>query len=92
MNPKNDHNLNTLQRLVWSCRRGMLELDIILSNFLHEAFFNLNNEQKQGFTELLHYSDPELFSFLMGETLSDTASHNDIILLVRQHARKRLST
>ena len=92
MKLKIDHNVNELQRLAWSCRRGMLELDIILSNFLQEEFLKLNTDQKQAFTDILQYPDPELFSFLMGNMLPNTPSHSDIILLVREHARKRLSS
>lgn len=92
MNPEFDHNVNGFQRLVWSCRRGMLELDILLSNFLHEAFLSLNDEQKQDFIALLQYPDPTLFSFLMGDALSGVKAHDAMILLVREHARQRLSS
>ena len=91
MKLKIDHNVNELQRLVWSCRRGMLELDIILSNFLHKRYTSCNSDQKQAFKELLTYPDPELFTLLMGEARPLTLSHHEIVFLVREHARKRLS-
>lgn len=92
MKPKIDHNVKEIQRLAWSCRRGMLELDVILSNFLHEEYERLNNDQRQAFTELLQYPDPELFAFFLGDTLPSQSSHVDIVLMVREHARKRLSS
>lgn len=92
MKLKIDHSVNELQRLVWSCRRGMLELDIILSNFLHERYEHCNYEQKQAFKEMLTYPDPELFTLLMGEEQPLIAAHHEIVLLVREHARKRLSS
>lgn len=92
MKPKIDHNVKEIQRLAWSCRRGMLELDVILSNFLHEEYERLNNDQRQAFTELLQYPDPELFAFFLGDTLPSQFSHADIVLMVREHARKRLSS
>jgi antitoxin CptB len=91
MKPKFDHNLNELQRLAWSCRRGMLELDVILTKFLRERYNCLNIEQKQAFTELLRYSDPDLFSFFLGDSLPGIPLHDDIVLLVRRYARNNLS-
>jgi len=90
MKPQSDHNLNELQRLAWSCRRGMSELDVILTHFLREAFTCINPEQKQAFIELLAYPDPDLFAFFLGGSLPDYPSHAEIALLVRDHARKKL--
>ena len=53
-------------KLRWACRRGMLELDVILGNFLNEAYPALSEEDKERFVELLNCTDPELFAWLMG--------------------------
>lgn len=84
-----DHNVKKFERLVWACRRGMLELDDILANFLHNCFLNLNVQQKQAFSDLLAYSDPELASFLLYNRLTGIKEHDEIILMVREHARSR---
>ena len=53
-------------RLRWKCRRGMLELDIMLQSFLHKDFENLSSEDARYFEQLLDYEDNPLFELLMG--------------------------
>ncbi len=54
-----------LQRLRWQCRRGMLELDLILQAFLEKNYLNLAPRDQDLFEELLTYSDQELYSYLI---------------------------
>ena len=42
-----------MDRLRWSCRRGLLELDLVLQRFLREEYPLLGDEQKQTFRRLL---------------------------------------
>lgn len=58
--------LNSKPRLKWACRRGMLELDLLLAPFVDEAYDTLSEEQKQVFERLLICQDPELFAWFMG--------------------------
>jgi len=51
----------------WQCRRGMLELDLIILPFFDEVFSSLSLPEQNIFVELLDYSDPELYSFILGE-------------------------
>lgn len=53
-------------RLLWACRRGMLELDVLFMPFAKEAFDDLNREDQFTFERLLTCEDPELFSWFMG--------------------------
>jgi len=53
-------------RLTWHCRRGMLELDLILQRFMDAKIDELNEQELNSFDLLLNYTDPELFSWLMG--------------------------
>lgn len=54
-----------LQRLRWQCRRGMLELDLILQAFLDKNYLKLASDDQDLFEELLTYSDQELYSYLI---------------------------
>lgn len=54
-----------LARLRWACRRGMLELDVLLSPFV-EYYPQLDVGQQQDFERLLACDDPELFAWFMG--------------------------
>lgn len=54
-----------IKRLRWQCRRGMLELDIILNAFLDKNYVNLNTCDQDLFEQLLTYSDQELYYCLI---------------------------
>lgn len=73
-------------RLSWHCRRGMLELDLILSQFLEKGLDLLNAKQINQFNALLDYTDPELFAWLMGHTEPDDKDIAEIVTFVRAHS------
>jgi len=50
-------------RLYWKCRRGMLELDLILFAFLEGHYEKLSEREKQVFEILLEEEDPILQSW-----------------------------
>lgn len=54
-----------LQRLRWQCRRGMLELDLVLQAFLDKNYLNLAPGDQELFERLLTYSDQDLYSYLI---------------------------
>ncbi|ETI58274.1 FAD assembly factor SdhE [Marinomonas profundimaris] len=53
------------KRLKWQCRRGMLELDVLLEPFLDEVYLTLEEEDKLRFLKLLECEDQELFPWFM---------------------------
>lgn len=55
-----------IRRLKWACRRGMLELDVLLEPFVDRHYQSLSAEHKQHFEKLLTCDDPELFAWFMG--------------------------
>ena len=61
-----DSERNIRNRLAWQCRRGMRELDELLSRFLLQRYSNLDSLQQQTFTRLLDYPDDVLLELLMG--------------------------
>ena len=48
-----------------NCRRGMLELDLILINFLENKYINLTSKLKHEFNIFLKESDQTLYSILI---------------------------
>jgi antitoxin CptB len=50
----------------WQCRRGMLELDMLLLPFFDRVYESLDIEQKKVFIDLLAFSDQELYGYLIG--------------------------
>ncbi len=72
-------------RLKWACRRGMLELDILLSPFVDDAYDDLTNENKAIFARLLECEDPELFAWFMGhETCEDEELNNMVQFILNR--------
>ena len=53
-------------RILWNCRRGLLELDLVLRRFLERHFDGLDAGQTEAFTELLAYDDNDLLDMVMG--------------------------
>ncbi|WP_131775461.1 FAD assembly factor SdhE [Legionella impletisoli] len=59
-------------KIKWNCRRGMLELDLILNRFREQTLETLSKEQLSSFERLLELEDPELYFLLMtDEPISD---------------------
>lgn len=54
-----------INRLTWHCRRGMLELDVLLVPFLKERFRALALEDQQRFEQLIACEDQDIFSWVM---------------------------
>jgi len=59
--------MTKLNRLQWQCRRGMLELDILLQSFLESQYEVLPRHEKDIFENILTYPDQLLFDYLMGK-------------------------
>jgi len=55
-------------RIRWRCRRGLLELDLVLRGFLERRFDQLGPEQRQLFNELLDQPDNDLLDLAMGRS------------------------
>ncbi len=52
-------------RLKWQCRRGMRELDVLLSSYLERDYPATGDSHKTAFRQLLELPDPELMSYLL---------------------------
>ncbi|WP_298622774.1 succinate dehydrogenase assembly factor 2 [uncultured Legionella sp.] len=72
-------------RLSWHCRRGMLELDLILQRFLECGLDKLTVEEVKSFDLFLECTDPELFAWLMGHEKPHDEELNKIVTLIRNH-------
>ncbi|MDH5546779.1 MAG: succinate dehydrogenase assembly factor 2 [Gammaproteobacteria bacterium] len=52
--------------LRWACRRGMLELDILMGDFFDRHYDELNEHDQQLFQQLLRFPDQDLHAFFLG--------------------------
>jgi len=53
------------KKILWQCRRGILELDSILSSFVTNHFVQLDQKEKELLQILLTYEDVDLMSWLI---------------------------
>jgi antitoxin CptB len=65
--------------LKWRCRRGMLELDILLNSYLDKNYNTMSQQQGDIFSEVLDYPDQVLFDLLLGNMQSSDARVNRLV-------------
>ena len=56
--------MKELERARWRCRRGLLELDIVLQRFMDQHYAQLNEEGLQQFERLLALPDNDLWDLI----------------------------
>ena len=56
--------MKEFERARWRCRRGMLELDIILQRFMDKNYCQLNPEELSQFERLLSLADNDLWDLV----------------------------
>ena len=54
------------ERVRWRCRRGLLELDVILKEFLDEQYLKLTVAEQLAFDQLLTTQDHTLLAYMHG--------------------------
>jgi antitoxin CptB len=54
-------------RLRWRCRRGMKELDILLTRYMEERFDGASLEEQAAFGRLLEAQDPVIYAYCLGQ-------------------------
>jgi len=70
---------NELSKLRWHCRRGVKELDVVLTKYLENHYPNADSTSKNAFKRLLQIEDPELLSLVMGYHQSDDPEQNAVL-------------
>jgi len=73
-------------RLVWQCRRGMRELDVLLNGFLEKRFEELDEHARVSFARLLDYPDAVLLEWLMGRMVPADKDVASIVQDIRHTA------
>jgi antitoxin CptB len=76
-----------LQRLRWQCRRGMLELDLLLTGFLETGYQDLDEKAQRAFVRLLGYQDQILHDWLIGQAVAADRELRDLVTRIRDAAR-----
>ncbi|MBT8115951.1 MAG: succinate dehydrogenase assembly factor 2 [Arenicella sp.] len=72
------------KQLLWRCRRGVRELDILLSGFLRTDYPDLNDEERRTFQRLLEIQDPVIMDWLFGRGVADDPELQKLIERLQQ--------
>ena len=76
-----DHN-----RMRWASRRGLLELDLFLADFVADEYPRLSPDLKALYRELMSSADQDMFEWLMGRsTPNDVLA--PIVSAIREYKR-----
>lgn len=75
-------------RVRWQCRRGMLELDLLLLCFFDKNYETLSADQKKAFVRLLQYPDQELNDYLLGKSQPVEVDCRSIVQQIRDRRWK----
>jgi antitoxin CptB len=77
-------NSDKMRALTWQCRRGMLELDVILMPFLEQYFSSLNDDNQLAFSQLLEQADPDIYTWVMGFGQCKQENLKEVIGIIRE--------
>jgi antitoxin CptB len=72
-----------LNRLRWQCRRGMLELDVVLTQFLDTQYSRQPDNLQAAFRALLQLPDPDLWDAIAGRVEPDDPDIRRVLAAVR---------
>ena len=80
MNQANDNEIR------WHCRRGMLELDMLLHGYFDAKYAALSEYQQKAFVDLLTWSDQDLWRCIFaGEPVWNKLQEGIIKDIVAHH-------
>jgi antitoxin CptB len=74
-------DLAARNRLYWKCRRGLLELDLVLDRFLKKN--SLESEHAEAFNALLDLPDNDLWDIVIGRSDRFDPRHHAVVARLR---------
>ncbi len=72
------------KQLVWRCRRGIRELDVLFGRFLEEQYPSLELSQKADFQRLLEVQDPIIMDWLFAKADPSDLGLRETIVRLRE--------
>jgi antitoxin CptB len=76
-----------LGKLRWRCRRGMRELDVLLTRYVDEEYHTAAPEQQEAFRRLLDLQDPLMYAYFLGRETPLDAALASLIARITADAR-----
>jgi antitoxin CptB len=75
--------MKELERARWRCRRGLLELDILLERFMDEHYAALGEDELRQFETLLDLPDNDLWDMIMQKQQAKDQSLQPVLRLLQ---------
>lgn len=76
--------MNHQARMRWRCRRGMLELDIVLQRFIDKHYVQLNEHQHEQLETLLSLPDHDLWDMIICNSDAPDEALKPLLKLLQQ--------
>ena len=70
------------RRMLWRCRRGLLELDIVLQQFVASSYDRLNTLQRQAFDALLDLPDNDLWELVCARSACGNPQQQQVLAMM----------
>lgn len=71
-------------KLLWHCRRGIREMDILFREFIDQHYDELSEEEKQGLSKLLDEADLDILDWIMGRSKPEDDALISIVARIRE--------
>ncbi|MDQ3186354.1 MAG: succinate dehydrogenase assembly factor 2 [Pseudomonadota bacterium] len=75
--------MKELERARWRCRRGLLELDIVLQRFMDEHYATLDETELWQFETLLDFPDNDLWEMITLRREAENRSLQPVLHLLQ---------
>ena len=71
------------EKLKWQCRRGLLELDLVLERFMRDRVAGLDDAALRRLSDLLDLPDNDLWDIVSGRSDRFDERNRDLVLQLR---------
>ena len=75
--------MSEVSRLRWLCRRGMKELDVVMTSYLEHHYEQASEAEKAAFKTLLEMHDPDLYALLLGRRSSADETIGTVVQCIK---------
>ena len=75
--------MKELDRIRWRCRRGMLELDIVLQGFVNKHYMQLDEMELKHFDTLLSLPDNDLWDMITSKKKVEDTKLQPVLQLLQ---------
>jgi antitoxin CptB len=86
--PDNPYLDRESARVRWLCRRGMKELDVLLSHYFEMRYDQASAAEQRAFSQLLERQDPELYDLILGASATNDTDEARVLDQLRQYGHR----